>query len=347
MSVHEIHHSTTIEEMIGSEGVIPIFENPDLTLAAITPPETGVDPTLYMPNPGVLVQEKKKQVVGGELYIGSYITRLASHRTGIYIPDGYDPNVEMPPVVMTTPLATGGPGHNEHVATEVMNTGFPVILKSVPRYHGPTTHALSLTQDANEMHGLVNEVFNSGVIAPTESVEVYGESQGAMKGLGFVAVSEAYGKEVVNGMLVAPCYLQKAEIGKPMEIVGNAVSMGLGIVRVIRTMSHESMAELKGTLSVKDMHHHVIVVPVLMSGEAGRFLPYIGEDQEMTVQYFGKDMASRPYFSKKLIESLFKKVKVSVDDRYGHVDGIMSREVSESRHDLFASLSANALAKAS
>lgn len=286
---------------------------------------------LYEPREGLLVEDKVREVLGGAIHCGLYHSERATHRVGVYVPSELPADSKLPTVLMTTALMTGVRGHNERVATEMMRAGFPVIVKGPPRYRHTRDRALSLTEDSNEMLGAAREVATNGIVGTVEKLLVYGESQGAMKGFGALALAGAYGFEVEDSLLVAPCYMDKIQLTRPLRQLGSLASLASGTFDYIRHTSNIDRTQLKGTFSRKDLHHHLAVVPVLVSGETGRFLPHIAPDQRFSVQLFGKDGWSRPKRTKKLLEERFTEVDVAIDERFGHIDGIMNEATTALR----------------
>jgi len=285
----------------------------------------------YEPVPGVLIQSTEKLVDRGTIKIGSYLTKRASHRVGIYLPSGQTEQSNPPVVLMTTALGTGVKGHNQIVAEEMMRAGAVVIVKGPPRYSGPTIRALTLAEDANEMFGLLDEVERSGVIGGIDKLLLYGESQAAMKALGGLAVAHGYGREVADALIVAACYWRRANLWKIHKQVDRLVGIGRGIGSFIAESSFEQKIKLRATFSLKDLHHHIIVVPVLTSGETGAFVPEIPTAQTFTNLAFAKDGNSSPRQAQADLKDRFPNVEARVLDDYGHVDGIMSPETAALR----------------
>lgn len=298
---------------------------------------------LYMPVSGDFRPDRQKAIPNGTLITGAYITERAMHPTRIYLPDGYTPSENNPVVARTSALGTGVKGFNDIVSREIMDAGAVVISKGPPRYYGPTLHALTQTQDANEIHGLVSAVERSGIIRSAEQIWVDGQSQSAMKALGVIAIAPSYSREVVNGHIVAACFLDRANVRNPRKFIRYGTSMLESMVRagihmgkeVVATKSVEPFQELGGTVDIRDMHHHVIVLPVLMSGEAGSFLPFISAKQKAFVDFFGRDRSSRAHRAHSKISAQFPNMDISLDENYGHVDGINSPETRARRQQLF------------
>lgn len=292
---------------------------------------TSSSEKFYQPAQGILIAEKTKEVNGGKVHIGSYLTDRASHRTGIYIPDGYDHNANWPTVLMTTPLGTAAEGHNARVARSMMRRNFVVVAKGPPRYHGPTLKALTLTEDTNEMFGLQKEVESSGLIAPSKEIIMYGESQGAMKALGGLVIGQFYGKETIDALAVDPCYFKKIDLRRPDKQAIRLLGMLQGTASFIKSTTSEDRRELAKTFNLKDLPHHILVIPVLVSGETGKFLDHIPEDQHFTVPLFAKRGISEARKARAELKERFSNVDARLYNQYGHVDGIMSPETASLR----------------
>ena len=280
---------------------------------------------------GSLRATDKRTVEGGTLYLGTFATGLAMHRVGIYTPSEYSLDRSVPIIAMTTPLGTGNRGHNHEVAMDMMQEGAVVIKKGPPRYYGPTLHALSLEEDENEVFKVINATEQTGLIPKDVSVSIYGESQGAMKALMAPKIGALMGREVTYILPVAPCFLEKIQWNRPDRQIRALANVTLGFVRQARSMSLEEIAAKRGTVSHKDVHHHLIVLPVLTSGEAGEALVHIPPTQDGDVLVFGRDGWSKPRKTKARIEDETN-LDVHLFDNYGHVDGILSAETKQFRH---------------
>jgi hypothetical protein len=321
---------TALEQIIDpsaptAEGFSLSWDYIEEAMSKLPTDERDIHP-LYIPEAGYVTEDKTKELAGGKVLIGSYYTTRASHRVGIYVPDGFDPEAKKPVVLMTSPLGTGAKGHNQEVATQMMQKGYAVIFKGPPRYYGPTLQALTLAEDANEMFGLVNAINQEGKLGEIEELILYGESQAAMKLYMELAIKDKYGYETVGAMPVAACYMRQINWKRPHRQIRRLMSMGTGALRVARNMSLEDVKKLRGTVSLKDGHHHVIVLPVLVSGETGQALDHIDPEQEFTDILFGRDGYSKPRRQAAEIEKRFPNAEVHVYPQYGHVDGIMSPE---------------------
>lgn len=143
---------------------------------------------LYQPHKGALHIDASKPIDGGSLHVAHYHTSLAVHTSGIYEPDGFEAG-KTPAVAMHGALMTGVLGHNQKVATEMMQDGALVVMMGQPRYHYPKAFGLSLIEDANEMMGFLNELEDDGRFGPLERLWLYGESQGAMKAIVHLALA--------------------------------------------------------------------------------------------------------------------------------------------------------------
>lgn len=280
---------------------------------------------LYAPQPGHLEVDRLRELENGTLYIGSYDSKRASRRIGIYEPDELDPS--LPLVIMDTPLGTSVSGHNKVVAESMMNNGFFVVVKGPPRYGGFTLSGMTLAEDANETFGVLHAVSQFGFAPDVERFMSYGESQAAMKQLGILALAGQYGMEISDALIVAPCFLDAINWAQLGRNAIHLLNMGRGLVRVGMEIEREALEDLRGTLRHKDFHHHAVVIPILTSGEAGTFIPHIPKTQQATVQLFGKDGFSDPDVAKDKFNDL-PNVDVRIDRKYGHVDGILSDELA-------------------
>lgn len=328
----ELSSVTPTQLWDSSMPVTQIPRPPQEGLFLVEPPSDK--PELYQPMAGTLTPEKIKLLPGGTVSIGTYESVRASRRVGVYKPDNYDPEARLPKVLLTGALITGSRGRNQSLAGEMMRAGYVVIYSGVPRYHGPTLRALSLTEDVNEMFGVLNAVEMTGVVGSTDEVIAYGESQGGMKGLGALAIGKDYGRDMVNGMIAAACYTRKANLWRPDKLLWRTGATIRNSLEYIAHTSSEERDELRGTLSLKDAHHHLAVIPVLLRGEPGSFLDQMDPGQGFTKELYANDDHSHPFQVHEDLKRRFPNIASRVLPDYGHVDGIMSSRTSALRSAL-------------
>lgn len=328
---------------IDERELVKTFVSPEFMVAHEAAIDSTIDPRetegfsfvpvneLFAPQPGWLEGTAEKQVRGGSIALRSYHTERATHPVGIYRSSNYNSELNLPKILMTTPLGTGVKGHNQFVAEQMMRAGYDVIVKGVPRYHFGRIKALSLTEDANELLGLTQEVNDQKTVGDIEELFIYGESQAAMKALGAIGLAGEYGFEVTDGLIAAPCYIHAADITNPIKELSRMFSMISSVVEFSLHTTNEDRQQMHGTFSPKDMHHHLAVLPVLASGETGKFLPFIKPNQKLTAQLFGKDPHSSPRRTKAELSAISPNISVDIDYKHGHVDGIMSPEFASLR----------------
>lgn len=304
---------------------------------------------LYQPAPGSLRQKTPERFTNdkGVKFIGTYCTARAMHEVRIYTPDNLDDTIDAAKVIMTTPLGTGIEGHNDKVAQEIASTDCVVILKGVPRYYNPR-RALNLTEDANEVHGLLNALEDSTDLrlGKLDHMYAYGESQAAMKLLGIVATAGLYDRTVVDGLAVAACFIEPANLRNVRKLLRYGTSMVGSIRSAAKMLSAEEIWDLRQTIDIRDVHNHLAVIPTLMSGEAGTFLPHISRDQLLSNQFFGKDRSSRAHRAKLLMDTRFPRMQTYLNEQYGHADGIISPGTKELRRKVFSDIVQQTLAQA-
>lgn len=295
---------------------------------------------LYGPEIGQIDHPQVKILEGGITeYTTTYFTIQAMSKVRILKaqrPEHRGVTNTIPNVILTGATGTGSEGHNEDLAKQIAAAGCNVIFKGVPRYFGPRK-ALRLTEDANEMHGLLNTLasFKQLKLGSLESVYVYGESQAAMKLLGFIALSASYNREVVDGMAVALCYLEKAPYNNPIKLLSDWTSIVKSSINAFLHMNPQELWQAQKTFDIRDLLHHLGVIPVLMSGEAGKFLPHIPETQPLTNKLFGNDSLSEAVKTKARLDAHFPNMETSINASYGHVDGIIAPETVEARREFF------------
>lgn len=295
---------------------------------------------LYQPEFGHIDHPKVEILEGGiTRYSTTYLTVQAMHNVRFYKaaqPENHHATPPKPNVIVTGATGTGSEGHNEKLARQIAATGCNVIFKGVPRYFGPRK-ALTLTEDANEMHGLLNALasFKQLNMGSLERVHVYGESQAAMKLLGFIALSESYNREVVDGMAVAICYLEKAPYNDPRKLLSGWASLAKSTLSAVLQLSPYELWQAGKTLDRRDLHHHFGVIPALLSGEAGNFLPHIPRTQTLTNKLFASDEPSQAVKTKSTLDAHFPNMNTTINEDYGHVDGIISAETAEARRKFF------------
>ena len=292
---------------------------------------------LYRPHYGSLHLDEPKKIDGGELQVAHYSTNLARHTSGLYKPEDYKAG-ESPVVVMHGAWWTGVRGHNEIVATEMMQDGAAVVMFGQPRYHFPQSDGLSMIADANEMMGFVARLSDSpeNQLGPLEKLYAYGESQGAMKALILLAIGPLYGRPVVDGLIAAPRFVRPMN---PLEVgrnVKDVINMGISGFKYALGTSPKDLWEMRKTFELKDMHAHTIVARQLLRGQPGQALPVIEQAQKLDVDLYGHDGTPEAYATARRLRQDFPNMSVDIHRHYGHIDGIMSPETRQRRREMIA-----------
>jgi len=294
--------------------------------------------SFYQPENGRLVPYKTAEIKGGNVVLSHYSSRLATHNVNIYIPEGHDPKLGLPAVVMFTPWldGTGKRSHSNVVAQEMMRQGLVVVLKGVPHYSGPKKDALTFTEEANEMMGIVNQVEGLGIIEPDIELLVYGESQAAQKGLGVVAVQNFYDHPVSDGQLVAFCFAEAIDWSDPLkaskQFGGFAINAAISVAKIPLI---EKLRRCQ-SFRLKDAHHHAIAPWVITSGEAGTFFGVIDKSQKLGFDLGERDGISDPLITAFRIKKEFPEMRPHVFLDHGHIDVIMSEEVRDNRNEMIS-----------
>lgn len=276
-----------------------------------------------------------RAIPGGMLRIGTYESERASRRIGLYEPDDHNP--DLPTIVMHTPLGTSASGHNARVAGSFVQAGFKVELMGPPRYPGFTLRGMPLFEDANETLTMHHKLQETGDVPDHARIYVYGESQAAMKGLFTIALARKYGLEVEEAHIVAACFFDKINWLAVTRNVRGFTRMATGAIKAALELERAAFEELEGTIRHKDFHHHAVVIPVLTEGAPGQAIPLIDKLQPAHVTSFGRDVYSHP---QKVRERFGNHPNIVVDvlRGRGHVDGILSRELADSRDVLLIQL---------
>jgi hypothetical protein len=144
-----------------------------------------------------------------------------------------------------------------------------------------------------------------------------------------MALAQKYDMEVEEAQIVAACFYDKINwlaLPRNMRGFGRMIS---GTLRVAREIESAAIEELKGTINHKDFHHHAVVVPRLTDGSTGQVIPLIDPLQPAHVIAFDQDVYSHPQRVEERFEE-FPDIEVNVMRGYGHVDGIMSDELTVS-----------------
>lgn len=280
---------------------------------------------LFAPTAGQLIVERLKKLDGGSVAVATYGSRIAERRVGVYEPAGAEADDVLPVVLIQTPLGTGTRhgSHNDMVAREFMGLDMRVILSGPPRYYEAATEAVSMGQDANEALGLVQAVVNSGVIRRIIDLSAYGESQGGGKSLAAAAVAEGYCGEPLDDLLsVAPCFINEIIWTKALKEAHKLGKEGMGLITHMKQVGLAGSFALARSISLKDAHHHGIVLPKLWNGDSGRALSATPEGQRGRVEIFGDDPFTDP------VRDIDQIGLTSLDGRLtpglGHLSGILS-----------------------
>lgn len=159
----------------------------------------------------------------------------------------------------------------------------------------------------------------------TQTFDLYGESRGAMTGLGVMAYSPLAGIAINKAMLVAPCFetalSDRVQTETSMQLsleVFNALK-GLGQVSVKRLLHYPSTINL----SPKSLAYELAHVKTLLNGDAGRFVKHIPHGQNAMILAFDNDLAGqRKYWRRAFVDHSNVIIQAAPG---GHISGIIDR----------------------
>lgn len=142
-------------------------------------------------------------------------------------------------------------------------------------------------------------------------------------------------------MVAAPRFLQPINPSNILHNTKDMVNMAISGLSYLRHASAKELWEQRKTVQLKDMHAHFAVLPQLVKGEPGLALKLANPTQSLDVDLYGHDGTPEAYSTAKQLKRDFQQMSVEVLPKYGHIDGIMSRETQKRRRAMVARAVAN------
>ncbi|MBP6880922.1 hypothetical protein KBC31_04825 [Candidatus Saccharibacteria bacterium] len=206
------------------------------------------------------------------------------------------------PIGMGTALATSVLGLNQDTQLRFMGLGFPVILIGAEGYVPPDKSKdppkkPTLEYSALNMHTTFNAVADQGIF-DTKKMIYYGESRGAMVGMGVLAHKKLFNREIIYANLIAPCFPEELNYSDTLGVVrliGQAATEAVSAARGLYKRFRRSKAPIAATIDPKPgvLLSDINKIGVLKSGEAGVLAKLISTKQFATVTGFALDAMSQ------------------------------------------------------
>lgn len=218
------------------------------------------------------------------------------------------------PILQTPAWMTGLHGHNQISQHKLAEAGFDSLLighvgeerDSWAREIGNAVlHSSLVASELQDIHLgrqahhmlSVHKVMGEITGLSTTEANVFGESRGAMTGLGVVALASKFDTKINKAMLISPCFetgvgeevLTELLIQLPSEVVGMVGAIGhVSFNRLVRSASTIN-------LSPKSLLYEMAHGPTLFRGDAGKFVEHIPKDQHIKIIGFRGDFAGQTY----------------------------------------------------
>lgn len=310
-------------------------------------------------------QESVSQLIEvSEKYSEARIDRNGSqlHRYRLEFSDGVKLNANMYKparpinktlVVQTPAWSTGSRGHNQATQRKLAYAGYSSLLVghvgeerdtarqeiasfiSDPNRTVDELRAISLEKQSHHMLQAA-EYFTNILDLNTSEINVFGESRGAMTGLGILACAQSYGISVRKAMLVAPCF--ETGIGKEvMREVASQIPLELiNMVRTIGKVSFQRLIRYTSTINIspKSFVYEAAHASTLFNGDAGRFVKDIPQLQDIMILAFDNDLAGQRSRWRRAFSEFPNVVIQSAPG--AHISGIVDRRTVALTEDYLA-----------
>ncbi len=180
------------------------------------------------------------------------------------------------PIVGTTAWLTSIQGHNEHTARKLAEAGFASFFVGAEGSYRPKKNCslpntnLSLLQSAAAVLAF-SELARDITNTKTNHIKVVGESRGSMSGFGIIALASDFGQIVEKADLTAPCFPRKLRLSDISKLPEQAMREPLQTIKLLGRLSSRALVHYPATLDLhpRAMMYNALILPALMSGEAG------------------------------------------------------------------------------
>jgi hypothetical protein len=225
------------------------------------------------------------------------------------------------PNLHTSAWLTTSRGHYEHMIRKFVFEGVPSIFVGAEgSYHDsmkpPRLNGITLTKSAAAVLRFSEEISSSlkYIIDPTKRL-LYGESRGAMVGMGIIALAKAFDQDILFADLIAPCFPRKFEISDAINLSKHIIHEPVSVVQLAGKVGPGRLIHYPSTL---DLHptsfaSQVAIGPALFSGEAGELAQLIDEEKIIHITCFNDDFASMPMQWLQIFKN-YKDVRITLLD---------------------------------
>lgn len=230
------------------------------------------------------------------------------------------------PVVRDTSWGTQVRGFNRRVTAELMQLGYPVVIKGPER-----GRPIPLSQSAHNTHEILNVSGERGFHDPN-SAAVEGYSRGAMIGFGTVAYGPIHRRDIVFANWTDPCIYKRPEMtaGELLQRVINMkklpVEAGSAVLEIGRLLLNpRKAAEFRETvdLSLEGLEQLINTGRAVFSGEAGFLAERMPADTHGTVGFFMSSLGNDEAEYRKVL-GRYEKINIK-PVHGGHISGIGNR----------------------
>lgn len=230
----------------------------------------------------------------------------------------YQPNEQQTdqPIVFTSAWYTSDRGHNRHTALKFAELGYPVVFIGPEGNVRPSSIEL-LGKFTVGLPGLINKLGDIELAQSAHNIHQildglaegqhhdidfnniiwFGESRGAMIGMGVLAFAPHHDRRIEAAEMIAPCFPEpttlkelfanKEQLLREKDRLGE---VGRGISKAYRKHIHSTL-----NLSPLSILYQAAMFPTLISGQAGELAKAIPVDEtDIDITNFASDLVSKP-----------------------------------------------------
>jgi hypothetical protein len=201
-------------------------------------------------------------------------------------------------IIGTTAWLTSVRGHNEHTNRAFANAGLTSLTVGPEgSYRASSCQNLrapiSLMDSAAAVLAFSNLVLKEHDVQ-TKNQLLFGESRGAMVGMGILSLAKDFGQSIGLADLIAPCFPRQMKPSDVLKLCGQVIREPIETMKFLGNISLGRIVHYPATFDPNPsaVVHNAAMIPALISGEAGELAKQVDTEALMHITCFRQDAIS-------------------------------------------------------
>lgn len=207
-------------------------------------------------------------------------------------------------MIGTSAWFTGTEGHNMRTVRNILRSGNYTLFMGAEGSYKPANaieplSPISLANSAaallNTSYHVVDKLREDGHVLDDEARYLFGESRGAMTGLGVLALQHSFAQNIDYADLVAPCIPQKIDSLVDITRLAEQITQEpVGMIKLLGKLGLSRTIHYSKTIDINwySLKHQLEIGGALFNGITGQFPPHIPKTQLLHTGTFDNDFAS-------------------------------------------------------